>query len=283
MNTIEQDVRQNTEKEDVIELLVKLLYQQNMREQAQDFKEIFQYVAGVQLQLGVMAKELQGVREELKELQQYQPKEATKECVDEVLHLQKKTHNVSERFSSMKDRLIKTATQAINTFKEKGKAAMCKVLQKGIDAEKSVLAECRAKLVDVMTDCGKTADRIDGIGNEIKQAGRSISNVGRLLAGKEAKEMSREKPGVGITRALNKPVRKMIADLGKNVDRIDKASEKLDKMSDRLRFEKEQEKETRPSMKEKLSEMQTMVDEQKSEASRDREKAAEKEKVGESR
>lgn len=65
---------------------------------------------------------------------------------------------------------------------------------------KSMLSDYRERLVDVMTDCEKTANQIDSIGDELKQIGNSVSNVGRLLAGKGTKEVSDEKPGVGMTR-----------------------------------------------------------------------------------
>lgn len=316
MNTMEQGTRQDAGRDNVIEMLVKLLYQQNMKEQAQDFKDIFQYVAGMQVQMGVLTNELREVREQLTELQQRQPKEVTKDHINGIDRLQDKVRGLSEHLSNAKDHLVKTASQAVNAFKTKGKAAMCKVLQKGIDAEKSVLTKCRAKMADVMADCGKTANRIDSIGNELKQAGRSMSNVGRLLTGKEAKEVSREQPGIGLTRAINKPIRKAISRLGKNIDWIDRAYIKLDKLSDRLRSEKEEkteeekgeekdeekeeekeerteeekgeekqekeekkeeEKDTRRSVKERLSEMQAKVDERKKEPEPDKEKEKGKE------
>ena len=69
------------------------------------------------------------------------------------------------------------------------------------------------RLVDVMTDCEKTANQIDSIGDELKQIGNSVSNVGRLLAGKGTKEVSDEKQGVGMTRIINMPVKKAAENL----------------------------------------------------------------------
>ena len=44
-----------------------------------------------------------------------------------------------------------------------------------------------------MLDFQKTANQIDSIGDELKQIGNSVSNVGRLLAGKGTKEATDEK------------------------------------------------------------------------------------------
>ena len=153
--------------------------------------------------------------------------------------------------------------KAVSAFKEKGKAEMCKVVRKGISGVKAALTDYRERLVDVMMDYQKTANQIDSIGDELKQIGNSVSNVGRLLAGKGTKEASDEKPGVGLTRAVNKPVKKAVENLRKKIDAADQAFEKLDRLSDRLDAGKEAEKGGRVSVKDKLSQMKEKAGQQK--------------------
>ena len=64
------DTKPFMEENDVLKQFMELLNQQNMREQSQDFMELFKYAAGMQLQLAVMADELQGVRQQLSQLQE---------------------------------------------------------------------------------------------------------------------------------------------------------------------------------------------------------------------
>jgi flagellin-like hook-associated protein FlgL len=170
---------------------------------------------------------------------------------------------------------VETAAQAVSTFKEKGRAEMCKVLQKGISGMKSMLSGYRERLVDVMTDCEKTANQIDSIGDELKQIGNSVSNVGRLLAGKGTKEVSDEKPGVGLTRAVNTPVKKAVENLRKKIDGADQAFEKLDRLSARLDAGKEAEKGGRVSVKDKLSQMKEKAGQQKKAPEPDKAKSKE--------
>lgn len=158
---------------------------------------------------------------------------------------------------------METTAQAVSAFKEKGRAEMCKVLQKGISGVKSMLSGYRERLVDVMTDCEKTANQIDSIGDELKQIGNSVSNVGRLLAGKGTEEVIDEKTGVGLTRAVNKPVKKAVENLRNGIDFVDKAFEKLDRLSDRFDVGKEAEKGGRESLKDKLSQMKAKTGQQK--------------------
>lgn len=277
METAEQNTKQSRSENDVLKQFMELLGQQGMGEQSQDFMELFRYVAGMQIQLSVMVDELQGVREQLAQLQEHQPKAATESLVDKVSHLQEKITNLSKRLSVAKDHLVETAAQAVDAFKEKGREEMCKVLQKGISGVKSALAGCREQMMEVMTDYEKTANQIDSIGDELKQIGNSVSNVGRLLSGKGTKEVSEEKPGVGLTRVINKPVKSVVAGLRKNIDGIDKVFEKLNRLSESLDAGEGAEKSERVSVKDKLSQMKTKAEQQKKAPEPDKAKAKNKE------
>lgn len=263
METAGQNTKQVMEENDALKQLMELLNQQNMKEQSQDFMGVFWYVAGMQVQLAAMVDELQGVREQLSQMQEKQPKSVTENLMEKISRLQEKVTSLSERLTAVRNRLVETAAQAVNAFKEKGRAEMCKVLQKGISGVKSMLSGYRERLVDVMTDCEKTANQIDSIGDELKQIENSVSNVGRLLAGKGTKEVSDEKSGVGLTRAVNTPVKKAVENLRKKIDGADQAFEKLDRLSARLDAGKEAEKGGRVSVKDKLSQMKEKAGQQK--------------------
>ena len=275
METAGQNTKQVMEENDALKQLIELLNQQNMNEQSQDFMGVFWYVAGMQVQLAAMVDELQGVREQLSQMQEKQPKSVTENLMEKISRLQEKVTSLSERLTAVRNRLVETAAQAVSTFKEKGRAEMCKVLQKGISGVKSMLSGYRERLVDVMTDCEKTANQIDSIGDELKQIGNSVSNVGRLLAGKGTKEVSDEKPGVGLTRAVNTPVKKAVENLRKKINGADQAFEKLDRLSARLDAGKEAEKGGRVSVKDKLSQMKEKAGQQKKAREPDKAKSKE--------
>ncbi len=263
MEATGQNTKQFTEESDALKQFIELLNQQNMKEQSQDFMGIFWYVAGMQVQLSAMADELQGVREQLSQMQENQPKSVTEKLMDKAAHLQEKVVSLSECLTALRKHLVETAAQAVNAFKEKGKSEMCRIVRKGISGVSLALAGYRERLADVMMDCQKTANQIDSIGDELKQIGNSVSNVGRLLAGKGTKEASDEKPGVGLTRIINKPVKNAVEKLRKDIDSVDKAFEKLDRLSERFDVGKEAEKGSRASIKDKLSQMKAKADQQK--------------------
>ena len=231
----------------------------------------------MQLQLSVVADDLQGVRRQLEQLQENQPKQVKEDFMARVERIQEKITDLSVRFSAIKDHLVETAAQAVNAFKEKGKSEMCKIVRKGISGMKSALEDFRERLAETMLDYQKTANQIDSIGDELKQIGNSVSNVGRLLAGKGTKEVSDEKPGVGLTRVINKPVKKAVENLRKMIASVDKAFEKLDRLSERFNVVgKEAEKGGRASLKDKLSQMKAKTDQQKKAPEPDRAKTKSK-------
>ena len=160
------DTKPFMEENDVLKQFIELLNQQNMREQSQDLMEFFKYAAGMQLQLAVMADELQGVRQQLSQLQENQPKQVKENLMAKVERIQEKITDLSVHLSAIKDHLVETAVEAVNAFKEKGRTEMCRVVQKGISSVKSALADYREHLTGVMLDCQKTANQIDSIGDE---------------------------------------------------------------------------------------------------------------------
>lgn len=260
MGAAEQNKKRVMEENDILKQFMEILNQQNMGEQSQDLMELFQYFADMKSQLTAMTNELQGVREQLSLMRDYQPKSAAENLMDKADHLQEKITSLSERLSVIKDNLVETALQAVDAFKEKGKVEMCKVFRKGISGVKSMLAGYREHLVDVMINYEKTANQINSIGDELKQIGNSVSNVGRLLAGKGTKEISDEKPGVGLTRAISKSVEKLMDKLQKKIDMVDKSFEKLERLSGRLEAGKEVEKGGRVSVKGELLKMKAKIE-----------------------
>lgn len=258
---------QSIEDMDIIKQLTELLESQNMQGQSQDFMALFQYAAGMQVQLALMAEELYGVKEQLARLQaagvqSSKPQAMKADLTKKMEGLETHISQLSKRLSAIKDHLIETAKQAVNAWKEKGREGLNRVLRTGVSGVKNLLQDYRGKLVETLTDYEKTANQIDSIGDELKQIGNSFVNVGRLLTGKGTQEVSDEKTGVALTRAVNASIKKRISGLQSSLGQVDRMTEKLDQFSARLENGKEPEK-GRISVKEKLSEMKEKSGQQK--------------------
>ncbi len=256
----------NKESKDLEEfqILMDWMEQQGRTETAQDLLQVAKYLEEMQTQLSVMTKELQEVKQQLSQFQQEQPRQQVADTIQEVSSLQNMMKNISEKISTGKEQLKNTVAQAITTVREKGKEEINQVLQKGISKIKSIVEKNREKIAITLDKYQKLAKKIDAIGEEVKQVGTSIGNVGRLVIGKDAKEVSKEKQGIGITRGINQPVKKHIVLLQQKLERTDKMLEKLDKLSKDLGTSKEAKQEQRVSIQEKLSEKKEVVEQKKS-------------------
>ena len=256
----------NKESKDLEEfqILMDWMEQQGRTETAQDLLQVAKYLEEMQTQLSVMTKELQEVKQQLSQFQQEQPRQQVADTIQEVSSLQNMMKNISEKISTGKEQLKNTVAKAITTVREKGKEEINQVLQKGISKIKSIVEKNREKIAITLDKYQKLAKKIDAIGEEVKQVGTSIGNVGRLATGKDVKEVSKEKQGIGITRGINQPVKKHIMSLQQKLERTDKMLEKLDKLSKDLGTSKEAKQEQRVSIQEKLSEKKEVVEQKKS-------------------
>lgn len=256
----------NKESKDLEEfqILMDWMEQQGRTETAQDLLQVAKYLEEMQIQLSIMTKELQGVKQQLSQFQQEQPRQQVADTIQEVSSLQNMMKNISEKISTGKEQLKNTVAKAITTVREKGKEEINQVLQKGISKIKSIVEKNREKIAITLDKYQKLSEKIDAIGEELNQVGTSIRNVGRLATGKDAKEVSKEKQGIGITRGINQPVKKHIMSLQQKLERTDKMLEKLDKLSKDLGTSKEVKQEQRVSIQEKLSEKKEVIEQKKS-------------------
>lgn len=252
------------EETEVMKQLIELLEQQNMQGSSQEMKEIYQYMAGMQFQLSAMAEELHNVKEQLSQATDHQPMPVKEKLAKQAGQLEEKVSGLMERLMEMKNTFLDTAKQAIQTFREKGQAGLNKVLNTGISSVKKMLSEYRNQLSETLMDFEKTANQIDSIGDEIKQIGNSTANIGRLLVGKGAKEMSEEKPGVALTRIINAPIKRHITHLKSGIEKTGKICSKLEQMSNKLEsagkderkpVNQEEKQSDRVSVKERLAQM----------------------------
>ena len=246
------------------QILMDWMEQQGRTETTQDLLQVAKYLEEMQTQLSVMTKELQEVKQQLSQFQQEQPRQQVADTIQEVSSLQNMMKNISEKISTGKEQLKNTVAKAITTVREKGKEEINQVLQKGISKIKSIIEKNREKIAITLDKYQKLSKKIDAIGEEVKQVGTSIGNVGRLATGKDAKEVSKEKQGIGITRGINQPIKKHIVSLQQKLERTDKMLEKLDKLSKDLGTSKEAKQEQRVSIQEKLLEKKEVIEQKKS-------------------
>ena len=270
------------EENDALKELTGLMEQQGMGEHSQEYMELFRYTLAMQVQMGMVLNELKAVREQLSQLQDSQPKTVKEKLVEQTENLQEKGAALQGRLNRAKNSLLDTAAEAANAFMQKGKAAACKIIQKGLSIVRPMLAQCRNHMLDIMAGCVSAARQMDSIGTELQQIGNSVSNIGRLLAGKDTKELPPGKQGAGPARAAGKLFSSLAAALQKGINAAGKAVEKLDRISGSMEnIIKGAEKGGRDSVTDKLSQMKEKASEQQKETpDQEKETGQQKEESG---
>lgn len=256
------------EESNILNEFLNIMKQQGLNEAA--LIGVIRDVVQIQSQFGAMAHELQEVKEQLAKFQQNQPDvtNKSKAAFKEVTRLKEGAERIAEGASKARKSLVDTAAKSISTFKEKGKEAMCNILQKGIDKAASLLYGCQNHIEKTLADYEIAAGYMAELKNELKQMERKIDNVGKIVTEKEGKKERGEKEGKSITKMLNKPVEKVMTKTQKQLEKleraktqtrgqlekVEKAIQKLEQFSSFLRGERGKGEKTKVSIMDKLSE-----------------------------
>lgn len=221
-----------------------VLQKEGMNQQTTEYKELLKHVVQMEQQMVTLAQELKTLREAVPFDKGVAPitkaayQEATKKI--DISGLSNKVGNLSNQLKDIKNMIISMASQALSSFKEKGKEEMNKVLLKRSEKILDKLSQCRENAIDTLQRYKKTEEKINQIGNELKSSHNSLKNAGRLILGKETKEVDNEKIGIAITRTFNMPIKKGINRLEKKLGRMEERMDKLNSLIQSLSHDKEQ-------------------------------------------
>ena len=233
----------NNEEQDIINKLLDIMKEQNMREQARNMEEVTRYIVGMQVQLAMVTNELNGIKEQLGQMQNTQqvrqntqkgPVKAADKVTESVQQFGEKTNQLSAKVSGAKTHLVQTASKAVNAFVEKGKYAMNQVLQSGISKLRNRLQDSKVSLADTITAYANTAERINSASNELnqlKQIKNSFVDIGQILSGKDIRNLDK------VSNSLNTSLGTIQSEVSKkneSMGKIDNILAKLDKISDSL-------------------------------------------------
>lgn len=218
-----EEQRQQFGEAEVRREFMALMTKKGMGDQAQELMMVLENMNIMQMQLSVVIRELSDIKEQLSQSQRY-PEILVRE---QASTLHEKAVKLSEQLGKGRKSVIETAKNVIKTFHDKGRRAMRKAVETAKTGAAKVLVECEKQMNDIYLNCASAEARINDIGNELKQIGNSTANIGRLLSGKDAREVSKDVPGVALTRAINEPIKKLGSIMVSHMAKIHKMLVKL--------------------------------------------------------
>ena len=165
----------------VLEFL-KILHGSNMQSQANEYADFFASIDAMQNQLNETLAELKNVRRQLDAIQDRKSpiRRAFTAVVDK---LQTEVQAIQKQLNELKDKLITAAKSAVQSFKEKGQAALNGILK--FFNVKQELQDTVKSSAEVIKSCNKSIAQIEKISNEYHATGLHMRNMGKAMAGKE--------------------------------------------------------------------------------------------------
>ena len=180
--------------------LISVLEQSGLQKQKEEVQALVGYIDGMEEKLSQMMDEMKEMRLEVGKLHDKGIRARCSQLADTV---EGKVRQTKVMVSTAKENLISSAKQMVQTFREKGRSALCHAAQ-ALHIP-SVLSRMGRGFAHSEKSMGQLAVRLDSMREELHQAGGHIKNAGLALTGKEpqeSKELSADKGVLAKLRGL---------------------------------------------------------------------------------
>lgn len=210
------DVAVNLREQLEIRELFEVLEENGLAKEQREVESLVNYLEGMESQFGKVLEELKEVRGQLTQIQDKGIRATAARVVDNV---ENKVKEVGSQIALVKQNLIRSAKNAVESFKEKGVDA----LRKAVSAMKipNALSLLKEGLHSGMENMNKNAEKIGVFAGELHMAKEHTKNAGRVLFGKGIKEKTERNTDKGMLAKIQK----VFLSCGKLFSGMEKAAE----------------------------------------------------------
>lgn len=156
--------------------LISVLEQSGLQKQKEEVQALVGYIDGMEEKLSQMMDEMKEMRLEVGKLHDKGIRARCSQLADTV---EGKVRQTKVMVSTAKENLISSAKQMVQTFREKGRSALCHAAQ-ALHIP-SVLSRMGRGFAHSEKSMGQLAVRLDSMREELHQAGGHIKNAGLPL------------------------------------------------------------------------------------------------------
>ena len=238
-----ETARQQTlmEQPEIAELF-QVLEGNGLKKEQRQVEELVNYLDSMEGHFYQVLQELGEVKEQLNRIQDGGVRASATRIVKQA---RENVQAVGAQIQTVRKNLLQSAKSALHVFKEKGVGA----LKSAVSAMKisSALARIQGGLNRAVDGMNRQADKMADLNQEIHVTAGHAKNIGRVLLGKGAKEVSAESTDKGITIGI----RKALLAVGGRLSGMEQTTERV-----RSRLEKFAGKEAqKPSVKGELKKL----------------------------
>lgn len=198
--------------------LLSVLEQNNLQQQKEEVQALVGYIDSMEDKLSQMMNEMKEMRLEMGKLHD---KGIRAQCAQLVTAAEGKIQQVKGMVSVTKANLVSSAGRMVQTFQEKGRAALRHAVQAlRIPSVLSRMEHGFSHASQAMEQC---AGKLDVIREELHQAGSHMKSAGRTLAGKDAQQVKELEDDKGALAKL----RNLFTSCGKTFSHMERSAGQL--------------------------------------------------------
>lgn len=243
----------------------KLLNENGQRQEAAEFSALVKQLSNMEQQYAAVLSELQAVRGQLDGIQD---KGIKATLLKGISAIQEKVTQAGEQLNHIKADVSQSVKKALSNVKQQGISALNKAVDfMGI---KTALADMRESLQSSISRTQKSIDRINAIGSELHALNEHSQNLGRVLTGRAAKELTARNEDKGVLAAVAKPLKKskaLLESMEKGVTRAIQSVDRLEQTAAKGREQKPSIREGLKAAKKQESPKKALSPQRKQEAS----------------
>ena len=215
--------------------LYEVLEQNGLHKQKEEVQSLVGYIENMEYNLSVMMSEIQEMHTQVNRLND---RGVRAQCTKIVSNVEDKVQQAKTMVSIAKVKTIQSAGNAVKAFQEKGKSALVQMVQ--AMRIPSVLSSMRNGLSHAAQSVRQSAEKLDGLREQIHEAGGYVKNAGRALSGKAPAESHELQSDKGL-----------LAKIRNGLESFSSALSNMERSADRL-IGKIQCKEAKQSVKSEL-------------------------------
>ena len=180
----------------------RALNENGQKQEASDFSSLAAQLNQMEKQYAAVLSELKTVQGQLDRIQDQGIRAVLKKSVTAI---QNKVEQAKEQLIQIRADLSQSVKQALSDAKQQGISA----LQKTVDfiGLKAALNDMRGSLHASISNTQKSIDRINAVGSELHALNEHTKNLGRVLTGKETKELTARNEDKGVLATVAKPLK----------------------------------------------------------------------------
>ncbi len=173
--------------------LYEVLEKNGLHKQKEDVQSLVGYIESMEYNLSVMMNEIQEMHTEVNRLHD---KGIRAQCAKIVSKVEDKVQQAKIMVSVAKCKMIQSAGNAVKAFQEKGKFALVQAVQ--AMRIPSVLSCMKSGFSHAAQSVRQYAEKLDGLREQIHEAGGYVKNARRALSGKAPAESTKLQANKGL-------------------------------------------------------------------------------------